>query len=152
MRELLIRLLIQREEVDRFINLLADRVLTRVLLLLRPEEHYRVQRVAETLAAAFPIKGLPLLPGRVRRLKWQFIFRYLLEGGRGFDHRDFIRRFAAFAAQETGQGESETYLALLTQQLATNILPSTRELNLEVLQALTGDYGASGGETRDEVL
>lgn len=148
-RDLLDRSLVQREASNRLIDLLADRTITRVLLLMRPAEHYQVQRLADTLAAALPFKELSLVPGLVRRLKWQFIFRYLFEDGRGFEQDDFIRSFAAFVARETGQVDPGSFLTLLTQKLATNILPATREIHQDILRALTRVNGAYQGGTRE---
>ena len=61
---------------------------------------------------------------------------------------EFVRRFAGFVADETGQGDRGAFLARLSQQLALNILPSTREMQLEVLEALTGDLGVAGTATQ----
>ena len=69
--------MIQREAATRFIDLLTDPALTRALLLLRPEEHYQVRRIADTLAGAFPLKRATSRQGSIRKLKWQFIFRHL---------------------------------------------------------------------------
>ena len=57
----------------------------------------------------------------MRQLKWQFMFRYLMEEGRAYDLREFVMRFAWFVAEETGQADRGALLALLSQQLAPSM-------------------------------
>jgi len=141
LRQLLKASLDEREAAARIIEILPERLLTRVLFLLRPAEHHRVQQCADILAHACYASQLAVEPDRIRRLKWQYIFRYLLEEGLPYDEVAFARGFAGYLAEETKQMDAKAFIALLSQQLALNILPSTREQHLAIMKALSQTTG-----------
>ena len=82
-RSLLDWALAQRDAAGRLIGLLPDRLLTRVLLFLRPAEHYRVQRSADILADARLAKELGLEPVRVAATEVAVHVPVLDGGGQG---------------------------------------------------------------------
>ncbi|MEN8128662.1 MAG: contractile injection system tape measure protein [Pseudomonadota bacterium] len=137
LRRLLASMLVGRESVARLIELLPERLLTRVLFVLRPTEHHRLQRCADSVAIACFCKEIGAKPEQVHRLKWQFIFEYLFDDGRTFDAMVFARRFAIFLAEQLHWPDQKRFRSLICQQLALNILPSTRELSIEIIAALS---------------
>ena len=139
LRRLLEGELDSREAASRLIGLLPDRLLTRALYLARPSEHHRIQRTGDILADALHARELGLTADRVRDLKWQFIFQYVFERGFAFRENVFVRDFVDFVSGQAGLPGVEELRGILGRQLILNILPSTKQLQLQIFWAVTRD-------------
>lgn len=137
LRQVLDSIVRTRPLAARLIALFPDRLLTRVLWLLKPSVHGQAQPVIDLLgiAAAYAEPGLGHT--RLRRMAWQFLFTYLIEEGRSFDLGPFIRGFVRSLAEETHQPDVAATWALLRRHLENRQLPALRtlseELRLELL-------------------
>lgn len=98
---------------SRLIALLPDRLLTRVLWLLKPAVHDQAQKVIDLLAIAAACAEPGLGYKRLRRTTWQFLFKYLIEESRSFIIGPFVRGFAIYLAEETHQPHAVVTQALL---------------------------------------
>lgn len=121
----------------RIIDLLPERLLTRLLFLLRPTEYQRAQRCIDMLADACYAKDLAWMHDRIHRLKWVFLFQYLFEEGWVFDEKHFVWGFVHYISKQSGNLDGAEILAILSQQLALNILPSTRDQHRRIIDALS---------------
>ncbi|MCH7736951.1 MAG: hypothetical protein IH872_06055 [Chloroflexi bacterium] len=150
LRQLFERELDSRDAASRLVRLLPDRLLMRVLHLARPSEHYRIQRTADILADALYAKELGLSADRMRDLKWRSIFQYVFDRGLPFQETGFVEAFIEFIAGQPGLPAVAELRGILGRQMALNILPSTRQLQLPILWAVTrgaaqaGDASVSG--------
>ena len=150
LRQLFERELDSRDAASRLVRLLPDRLLMRVLHLARPSEHYRIQRTADILADALYAKELGLSADRMRDLKWRSIFQYVFDRGLPFQETGFVEDFIEFIAGQPGLPAVAELRGILGRQMALNILPSTRQLQLPILWAVTrgaaqaGDASVSG--------
>ncbi len=142
-REELLALVETEDGAARLTDLLPEHALTRVLFLLRPREHARVQRIADILADATP--GYPAFGGWSSRLRWRFVFRYIFVERSRFSARSFVRGYVAFVAERTGRT-----LARVREELARGvrerIASPTRELRVAVLASLAPDPPATPTE------
>ncbi len=93
-------MLCDRGCAQRFIDALPDHLLSAWLYRLRPADHYAMQRSVWHIAQACLLSAAAPGKERLRRLQWQFLFRYLFEPGGQFSVADFARRFAAFLAEQ----------------------------------------------------
>ena len=125
-----------RETAARLIDLLPERLLTRLLLLLRPAAHSWMHQCADSIATACHTPAIAAVPGHIGRLKWQYIFEYMCEAGGSFGEGTFVRRFADYVAVQLNWTDAAAFRALLSQQLVRTILPSTRERHLAIIRAL----------------
>ena len=143
LRQLLEHVLEIPEASHRIIQLLPEAILSRLLLLLRPSEHHQTLLCADVLADAFrdasQEHGFGVSPRQVSQLKWRFIFKYLLEEGLPFDEATFVEGFTDFLAGATDQLDSVSFRAILSQQVALNTLPATREQHQSIIGALDRD-------------
>jgi hypothetical protein len=137
LRRLLAPRLAGRECAARLIELLPERLLTRVLFVLRAAEHHRLQCCADSLALACLGKEIGAKPEHVHRLKWQFVFEYLFAEGWPFDSTVFAWRFSNYLAAKLHWPDPNTFRALMCQQLALNSLPFTREPTNTLIAALS---------------
>lgn len=116
-RPLIESLFADRETADRLIARLPERVLTRLLYLLRPSAHAQAHRVADLLATAGTGPEWALDPASLRRTTWQLLFRSLIEEGRSFDVEAFVQRFVASLAHLSAQPDTASVRILLHRQL-----------------------------------
>jgi hypothetical protein len=113
--------------IKKMINLLSEDWLTRVLAGLRPDLHQDVQKYADIIAEACYATELIDRPEKVNRLKWEFIFSYLIQAGnQTFHHSDFIRCFAVYLADNSPKKDKETFISVLSRNLTENIKPADR--------------------------
>ena len=110
-------------------QLLPERLLTRILLLLRPAEHDAMQRCADTVADIFCQADRSASPVRVTSLKWQFIFRNLTDEHRRFARQSFADGLAHDLVAQTGTREADAFHAMLAQDNGLNARRSTPATN-----------------------
>lgn len=122
---------------ERIVNLLPEMQLARILRRLRPNDFYPLLRIADAISTASCIPEFGIGPMRIPQLKWRFIFQYLFEEGRPFLPESFVRLFTRFLVGETAVQNEIDFRTRLSQQLAFNILPSTKEGNLEIVFVLS---------------
>ena len=101
-------------------QLLPERLLTRILLLLRPAEHDAMQRCADTVADIFCQADRSASPLRVTSLKWQCIFRCLADDHRRFARQPFADGLAHDLVTQTGTREADAFHAMLAQDNGLN--------------------------------
>ena len=82
----------------RLVGLLPERLLTRILYLLAPAGHERIQRYADAIASICTAGKTAIACARVTALKWQFCFQYLIDAAPGWDADLFVQRFADLLA------------------------------------------------------
>ena len=136
LRALLDTVLLHRTAATRLVEALPELMLTKLLTLLRPAEALPIQRLAESIMTASAAAQLVPHPDSVRRLTWQFMWRYLLEEGRAFESRDFVTRLTASLATQTPENSAHDFRARLSQQLALDSLPSTLDHHRALLSTL----------------
>ncbi|NKB82756.1 MAG: hypothetical protein GKS05_12915 [Nitrospirales bacterium] len=126
-----------RVSIARLIDFLPETLLIRLLFLLRPNEYYLVQECAESLANACYTKESLFELAQLRKLKWAFIFRYILEESRRFHVPSFVSRFVDYLAEQANGLPVTEFHVLLSRQLALNTLPSTRERHLKIIHVIS---------------
>lgn len=132
-----------KKALMRLVSLLPERLLVRCLALLRMNEYARLLQCADLVTSACYLRELVPEPALLPRLKWQFIFKHLRETGRLFNERDFAQRYVDFLIEKTQQAEPLRFRAHLSQQLVQNILPSTRDATIRIIEAVANNQ-ASG--------
>lgn len=132
------------QTATRLITLLPERLLTRLLFLLRPAEHYALQAFADALALACYGRGVPLTPARIQQVKWQFLFQYVFQEGLPFQEETFVQRLADALAHAAQAPDTLAFRDLLSQQLARAALPQPQ---YQALLAALRPAGAAIQET-----
>ena len=146
LRQLLQPVLEDSDAVRRIIVLLPERLLTRVLYLLRPSEHPSAQRSADIIADACLGLVLSLETAIIHQAKWRYIFRHLLEEGLPYEEGSFVRGFADHLAAETGQADPGEFRTRLSQQITSDTLIITRERHESIVRALIGESGSGAND------
>ena len=126
-----------RDIIGRIIDHVSETLLIRLLFLLRPAEAYLFQEYAEDIANACRTKDSMWKPAHLGKLKWKFIFRYVIEEDRRFDEKNFVSRFVTYLTEQGKQLPAKEFHVFLSQQLALNILPSTRERHVKIMETLS---------------
>ena len=120
----------------RLIEWVPERLLTRILYLLRPTEYQAIQMYAEMMANACYGKALSLSSDTIQKLKWECVFRYTIEEGRTFEKHAFVTSFLQSVAGWVKGGTLQELKAGLSQQMALNLLPSTLETQGAIMESL----------------
>jgi hypothetical protein len=102
-----------------------------------------VQRDADIIAGACQDQDRSLGSGVVRRLKWRYIFRSLLEEGPPWEEGAFVRGLADYMGSETNQGDADDFRERLSRRIARDLLPATRVRRESVVRALRGEPPAA---------
>lgn len=126
-----------RRICERLIEVLPERQLTRILLLLKDEEYRHVQLSADTIVQACYGYRPGIKSPQLNSLKWRFIFRYLFEESRSFDEGLFVVGLTDYLSEKISDELNEKFRSGLCQRLAMNILPSTRDLTLRFIKILS---------------
>ncbi len=137
-------LLERPQTATRLITLLPEWLLTRLLFLLRPAEHYALQSFADALALACYGRGVPLTPARIQQVKWQFLLQYACSEGLPFQQETFVQRLADALAHDAQAPDTLAFRDLLSQQLARAALPQPQ---YQALLAALRPAGAAIQET-----
>jgi len=117
-------LLADRATVDRLIERWSERLLTRLLYLVRPAEHAEAQRVVGLLSlAGLGVGGLD--PTGLRRAAWQVLFRDLIEVGRPVVLDTVVPRFIALLTEQGSQPDTGLVRARLRLNLMHRIVPAS---------------------------
>lgn len=92
---------------DRLAALLPESLLVKVLILLRPADHFRAVLYADlmTMACVEQAAQFQKESAAFHLAKWQFIFDYLVVQGRPFNEVSFVRQFAEFLLQRSRVGQ-----------------------------------------------
>lgn len=112
------------ERAALLIDRLPERLLTRLLYVLRPVEHAQAQRVVDLLSMAGAGGEWTTDLAGLRRLAWRLLFSYLIEEGRPFALGRFVDRFVAALAQQISQPDLASVRARLHLHLTRQILPA----------------------------
>lgn len=122
---------------ERLIEILPERQLARILLLLKAAEYRHVQLSADLIVQACYGYRPGIKSPQLNSLKWRFIFRYLFEESRSFDEGLFVVGLTDYLSEEISDESNEKFRSGLCQRLAMNILPSTRDLTLRLIKILS---------------
>ncbi len=126
-----------RRICERLIEVLPERQLTRILLLLKAEEYRHVQLSADMIVQACYGYRPGIKFPQLNSLKWRFIFCYLFEESRSFDEELFVVGLTDYLSKKISYESNEKFRSGLCQRLAMNILPSTRDLSLRFIKILS---------------
>ena len=124
------------DTVSQLSEVLPERLLTRLLLLLRPRDHHRLQRAADIIAQTCYAGEIEAGPVQIDRLKWQYVFKRVIDRGDALDERSLVAGLVTHLAQQLGRADEEGFRTFVSQRLSLDILPSTREHYARVSAAL----------------
>jgi hypothetical protein len=105
---------------------LPERLLTRLLLLLSPRDHHRLQPAADMIAQACYSGDIGAGPEQIDQLKWRYVFAHIFERRGILDERPFVEGLVAYLARELLAGDEAGLRSLVSQRLALDALPPTR--------------------------
>jgi hypothetical protein len=128
---------VDARQIARLIGLLPEHLLVGIVAELAGQPSQRMQKHAELITMACQHKQIGVTPALLRQIKWEFIFAYLAGSGRLFNEQGFIRQYMETLIELTRQEDPQQFRALLCQQLVGNMLPSTREASLRILDVLS---------------
>lgn len=102
--ELLRQSLTGEAAIARLLKLLPERLLTRVLYLLAPADHERMQRYADAVVNVCTAAQTGIAPAQLAGLKWRFCLQHLSAAGSQWTADRFVQRFAEFLAAHSVAG------------------------------------------------
>lgn len=111
----------------RLVELLPERLLTRMLYALNPALHAPIQRAADVVADACYAMPGDFDPLQVNSLKWQYCTRYLLESETAHNDTVFAQGLVEYLALHSGYSDDAQLHGLLQQQ-AIELDPSSATL------------------------
>jgi hypothetical protein len=119
-------------------GVLPERQLAGILVLLSGPGSQRVQLPAELIVDACASGEFVSASAPLQRLKWQFLFRYLVKEKLQVSEPSFIRQFVAYLAEQNGYRDAKTFSLLVGRRLASDPTPSTHRVRKRILDALEG--------------
>jgi hypothetical protein len=131
------------KQIERLVRLLPEHLLAGIAGELAGQSSRRMLQVAELITLACHSKQIGVAPSLLRKIKWEFIFAYLVATGRLFNEQTFVLSYVDTLTERTPQGDPQQLRSLLSQQLVVNILPSTREASLRLVKFLSNPDGDS---------
>lgn len=128
-----------RKATSAWIELLPDRLLTRLIYFFQPVYYSPVQRYADTITLACSTKAVIDRPENLQNLKWTFLFQYMAEESafHPFDEKMFIRRFVDFLAESTKSDDRESFYLQVSQQLEAAVQHSAKNEHLTIIKVIS---------------
>lgn len=138
-----------KQQITRLISLLPERLLAGIVTEMAGQLSNDLQQYAELITTACHGRQLGVTPAQLRVIKWEFIFAYLTGTGRLFNAQRFIQQYVETLINLTHQQQDpQQFITLLRQQLVVNILPSTRDTSLKIVDLLSNsDVDWAGQQT-----
>jgi len=123
-------------------GVLPGRQLARLLHLTAPPGWHQILLLADTIVDACGAGGFISGSVRMQRIKWQFLFQYLIQDKLPVSDASFIRHFIACLAEQNGYRDDAALSTLVARQLHRGSAPSTAAMRrriLDILQATGGN-------------
>jgi hypothetical protein len=138
--DLLKRLLTAKSAADRLVAMLPESLLVKILLLLRPADHFKAILYADLLTmASVQSAAAPQLTDReLHRRKWEFIFDFLIIRRQMFSEVSYVRQFSEMLLDQTVAGrnasleDKQQFFARLTESLRSTSSPSTHVAGVRI--------------------
>ncbi|MEC4678932.1 MAG: contractile injection system tape measure protein, partial [Nitrospirota bacterium] len=121
----------------RLVQLLPEPLLARLLLLLNPMAFEAILRCSDLIVSAACAKEIALSPGRMTRLKWQFIFQYLFEEGRRFHVKTFVFLLSERLARDAYYSDLVAFRVLLCRELESHHMTVMKDEVLVLVEILS---------------
>lgn len=120
LQSLLADSLLDKASVGRLVEILPESMLVKIMLLLRPADHFQVVLYADllTMACVEHTKTLNIEPRLLHRLKWQFILSYLVIDRQIFNEVAFVREFFGYLKQHSSKEARKEF----QQQLSDGVM------------------------------
>ena len=142
-----------RKQIERLVRLLPEHLLACIAGELAGQPSRRMLQVAELITLACHSQQIGMAPSLLQKIKWEFIFAYLVATGRLFNEQTFVLRYVDTLTERAQQCDPQQLRSLLSQQLVVNILPSTREASLRLVKFLSNpDDDSVTEQTTDTAL
>ena len=93
--------------ISRLLELLPERLLTRLLYLLAPADHERMQRCADAVVNLCSASQTAVAPAQLTGLKWRFLFRHLPAAESQWNADRLVRRCAEFLAAHSSAAAAD---------------------------------------------
>ncbi len=140
------------EWIVRLVKVLPEHLMARIAAELAGQPSRCMLQAAELMTLACHNLQIGMAPLLLRNIKWEFIFTYLAATGRLFNENAFVQRYVETLTERTPQGDPQKMRSLLCQQLVANILPSTHEVSLRLIEFLSNPDADSATEQTTEAV
>lgn len=160
--QLLKETLIDRAASDRLAAVLPESLLVKLMLLLRPDDRFKVILYADlmTMAAVETDKSARVQVGGFHLAKWQFILNYMVIEGRRFNEVSFVRLFSDYLFKRHSSKTHGDFVSSLSASIGISSSPATHVAGVRIAMILgsasitnqqpTGQLGDRANEQTDK--
>lgn len=139
---------------DRLANILPESLLVKIMLLLRPADHFKVVLYADllTMACVENARELAIDPILLHRLKWQFILDYLVIERRSFNEIAFVRSLCSYLRNRSAVLDGSVFREMLARNVMATSTATTHVACVRIVMILNSSEGVAGSQRRSEVM
>jgi|GEM_PF-1690724 len=142
--DLLKSLLQQSAASDRLVEILPESLLVKILLLLKPADHFKAVLYGDLMTMAWVESGAALgaRSAELHQLKWKFIFDYLVIQRRTFSEVAFVRQLSKRFSDEdrrfgvSSSNERSAFYTRLAENIANASSASTHVPSVRISMIL----------------
>ena len=139
--QLLRESLLDKSGSDRLVSILPESLLAKLMLLLRPDEYFRVILYADLMTmAAVEIDSSTASISRLLHLsKWQFIFDYMVIEGRKFSEISFVKLYIEYLGKRSPIKTQPEFIDQLAASIRSISSPVTHVAAVRIAMILSSD-------------
>lgn len=139
---------------DRLANILPESLLVKIMLLLRPADHFKVVLYADllTMACVENARELAIDPILLHRLKWQFILDYLVIERRSFNEIAFVRSLCSYLRKRSTVSDGSVFREMLTRNVMATSTATTYAACVRIVMILNSSERVAGSQSQSEVM
>ena len=143
--QLLRESLIDKTGSDRLVSILPESLLVKLILLLRPDEHFKAILYADliTMAAVEIDSSTASISRSLHLSKWQFVFDYMVIEGRKFSEISFVRLYTEYLGKRSSIKMQSEFIDQLAASIRSISTPVTHVAAVRIAMILGSD-SASG--------
>ncbi len=123
---------------DRLVSILPESLLVKIMLLLKPADHFKVVLYADllTMACVDKARDIAIEPDLLHQMKWQFIFNYLLIQRQSFNEVSFVRGLSNYLKQRSSVRSEAEFLQLLSESVTASSTATTHVASVRIAMIL----------------
>ncbi|MCG8415603.1 MAG: hypothetical protein MI746_15415, partial [Pseudomonadales bacterium] len=123
---------------DRLVSILPESLLVKIMLLLKPADHFKVVLYADllTMACVDKARDIAIDPGLLHQMKWQFIFNYLLIQRQSFNEVTFVRELSDYLKQRSSVKSKPEFFQLLSESVTASSTATTHVASVRIAMIL----------------
>ena len=145
LRKLINESIFDRECVSRFLSIMEESVLVKILLLMCPDDQVKTIIYSDLLVVAFidAQKKIEIEVRDLHVLKWQFILGYLIVEGRRFNEVNFSKHFIKFFINQIKVDDPQTFFIDLVASITSTSIPATHAYSARIAMILSNSLQKS---------